>query len=97
VSLEVKLGVRVQIHSFLSSPIYSASVRGSLFKRLFHSVLLNVWLTLAALRIFNLAASHPQDATVLSLTSSPSATFRGSPRATAPVPSSPTAVASRLS
>jgi hypothetical protein len=52
---------------------------------------------LAALRIFNLAASHPQDATVLSLTSSPSATFRGSPRATAPVPSSPTAVASRLS
>jgi hypothetical protein len=56
-----KLGVRVQIHSFLFSTIYSASVLGSIFIRLFHSVLLNVWLTLAALRIFSLAAIHPQD------------------------------------
>jgi hypothetical protein len=76
--------VRVQIHSacfsaICFSAIYLASVRGSLCKRRFQSVLLNDWLTFAALRIFSLAASHPQDATVLSLTSFPSATLRGSP------------------
>ena len=69
----------MQIHSACFCTIYLASVRGSLFKRLFHSVLLNDWLTFAALRIFSLGASHPQDATVLSLTSFPSATLRGSP------------------
>ena len=58
----------VQMHPTSFLRIYSASVRGSLFKGLFHSVLLNVRLTFAVLRIFSLAASHPQDATVLSLT-----------------------------
>src|SRR5215510_1826738 len=77
--MSVQNGVRVQIHSACFCAIYLASVRGSLGKRRFHSVRLNVWLTFAALRIFSLAASHPQDATVLSLTSFPSATLRGSP------------------
>ena len=75
-----KLGVSVQIHSVsFCFDIYSASVLGNLFIRFFHAVLLSVWLTFAALRIFSLAASHPQEATVLSLTSFASATFRGSP------------------
>ena len=76
------LGVRVQIRSASCVSMYSANILGSLFLRLFHCVLLNVWLTLAALRIFSLVASHPQEATVLSLTSFASTTFRGSPPAT---------------
>jgi hypothetical protein len=47
------------LKNYFSSP----SVLGSLFLRLFDCVFLNVWLTFAALRIFSLAASHPQEAT----------------------------------
>jgi hypothetical protein len=42
------------VHFFFLS-IYSASVRGSLFIRLFHSVLLHVWLTLASAPAFSAA------------------------------------------
>jgi hypothetical protein len=52
----------------LSSSIYSASALGNLFITSFHSVLLNVWLTFAAFRIFSHAASYPHAATVLCLT-----------------------------
>ena len=40
------------------------SVLGSLFIRRFHSVLLRVWFTFMALRIFSLAASHTVEAHV---------------------------------
>jgi hypothetical protein len=63
----------------LSSPIYSASALGNLFITPFHSVLLNVWLTFAAFRIFSHAASYPHDAAVVCLTKLLKCHLRGSP------------------
>jgi hypothetical protein len=86
------MGVRVQIDSLLSSAIYLTSVRGTLSVKLFHPVLLNAGSRSRRPHFLSLAASHPQDATVLSLTS-----FGRSPRATARVPSCPPAIVTRLS
>jgi hypothetical protein len=54
----------VQIHSFFPQRYIRRAFLGSLFIRRFHSILLKVWLTFAALRIFSLAASQTVEAHV---------------------------------